>query len=416
MIRWSSKKFKKAVDRASLVVLSIIVVVALGGGGYYFGFKAGAKTTKNIVVSGVSNLSTPSNINANFNVFWQVWDILKNDYLNAGALNNQSLVYGAVTGLTNSLNDPYTEFFQPSDSTQFNQDISGNFGGIGAEIDIKSGQLIVLAPLNNSPAAAAGLRANDAILAINGQSTQNLSLQDAVNEIRGDIGTTVTLTILRKGWNKPQDFKITRANIQVPTVDWKVIDNNILDLQLYSFNQNAEADFNNAVNSGIQDGAKGMILDLRNDPGGYLNVAVDLASELLPANTPVVIEENAQGVKQVIKTGINQSLAKMPVVVLINGGSASAAEILSGALRDNRGVLLVGEQSFGKGTVQEVFPLSDGSFIKVTIAKWLTPDGTWINGKGLKPDYVVPLTDANIAAGTDPQLAKAVELLKTEMQ
>lgn len=398
------------------MVLSIIVVVALGGGGYYFGFKAGAKTTKNIVVSGVSNLSTPSNINANFNVFWQVWDILKNDYLNAGALNNQSLVYGAVTGLTNSLNDPYTEFFQPSDSTQFNQDISGNFGGIGAEIDIKSGQLIVLAPLNNSPAAAAGLRANDAILAINGQSTQNLSLQDAVNEIRGDIGTTVTLTILRKGWNKPQDFKITRANIQVPTVDWKVIDNNILDLQLYSFNQNAEADFNNAVNSGIQDGAKGMILDLRNDPGGYLNVAVDLASELLPANTPVVIEENAQGVKQVIKTGINQSLAKMPVVVLINGGSASAAEILSGALRDNRGVLLVGEQSFGKGTVQEVFPLSDGSFIKVTIAKWLTPDGTWINGKGLKPDYVVPLTDANIAAGTDPQLAKAVELLKTEMQ
>lgn len=416
MVRWPSGKTKKALDNLLLVVLAAVVVAALGGGGYYFGFRSGAKTSKNIVISGVSGIGTPSDVSANFNVFWQVWDILKHDYLNASQLNNQNLVYGAASGLTDSLGDPYTVFFKPSDSTQFNEDINGNFGGIGAEIDTKNNQLIILAPLQDSPAQAAGLRANDAILAIDGKSTTNTSLQDAVDEIRGKIGTTVTLTIIRAGWSKSRDFIITRGNIQVPTVDWKVVNKNILDLQLYSFNQNTETDFENAVTNGINDGAKGMVLDLRNNPGGYLNVAVDLASYFVQANTPVVIEENAQGDKQVIKASYNQSLAKMPVVILINGGSASASEILSGAMRDDRGTLLVGEKSFGKGTVQEIFPLSDGSSIKVTIAKWLTPDGTWINGKGLTPDYTVPITDADIAANKDPQLTKAIELLQTEMK
>ncbi len=415
MIRWPRGKAKKVLNNLLLVVSAVVIVAALGGGGYYFGFRDGAKTSKHLTISGVTNIGTPSDVTANFNVFWQVWDILKHDYLNASKLNNQDLVYGAASGLTNSLNDPYTVFFKPSDSTQFNQDINGNFGGIGAEIDTKNNQLVVLAPLKDSPAEAAGLRANDAILEIDGKSTGNTSLQDAVDEIRGKIGTAVTLTVMRSGWSKPQDFKITRANIQVPTVDWKITDNNILDLQLYSFNQNTETDFANAVTDGIKKGAKGIVLDLRNNPGGYLNVAVDLASYFIPANTPAVIEENAQGEQQVIKTGVNQSLINMPVVVLINGGSASASEILSGALRDDRGTLLIGDKSFGKGTVQEIFPLSDGSSIKVTIAKWLTPNGTWVNGKGLAPDYAVPITDADIAANKDPQLDKAIELLKVEM-
>ncbi len=416
MILWPKVKAKKALDKILLVISAIIVVTALGSGGYYFGFKAGAQTTKKILISGVSGIGTPSDVNANFNVFWQVWDILKHDYLNASQLNNQDMVYGAVTGLTDSLNDPYTEFFTPTSSTQFSEDINGAFGGIGAEIDIKNNQLIVLAPLQDSPAQAAGLRANDAILAINNQSTDNMSLQDAVNTIRGRIGTSVTLNIMRSGWSKPKNFVITRANIQVPTVDWKVIDKNILDLQLYSFNQNTEADFQKAVTAGISDGATGMILDLRNNPGGYLNVAVDLASYFIPANTPIVTEENAEGAKQVIKAGYNQSLLKMPVVILINGGSASASEILSGAMRDDRGTLLIGEKSFGKGVVQEIFPLSDGASIKVTIAKWLTPDGTWVNGKGLTPDYAVPITDTEIATHEDPQLNKAIQLLQTEMK
>ncbi len=416
MKRRLSARTKKILNNALLVFLAAVIVSGLGGGGYYLGYRSGIKSSKNIVVTGVAGVGTPSNVNANFNVFWQVWDVLKHDYLNANKLSSQAMVYGAITGLTDSLNDPYTVFFPPADSTQFTEDVNGNFGGIGAEIDLKNNQLVVLSPLKGTPAESAGLRANDAILSINGQSTQNMNLQDAVNLIRGKIGTVVTLSIMRQGWSQPQIFKITRANIQVPTVDWSIKDGNILDLQLYSFNQNTEADFANAVSQGIKDGAKGMILDLRNNPGGYLNVAVDLAGYFVPANSPVVIEENAQGQEQIVRAGVNQSLLNMPVVVLINGGSASASEILSGALRDDRGTLLVGEKSFGKGTVQEIFPLSDGSSIKVTIAKWLTPNGTWVNGQGLTPDYAVPITDAQLAAHQDPQLAKAIQLLQVEMK
>jgi len=316
---------------------------------------------------------------------------------------------------------PYSEFFKPEDAKKFEEDISGSFGGIGAEIGSKDGFIVIVSPLKNSPAERAGLKPGDKILMINSTSTEGMSVVEAVKLIRGEVGTEVKLTILREKEEKPKEIKIIREIIQVPTLDYEVKDG-ILIVKLYSFNTNAEELFYKAVVDGfLRQKAQGLILDLRNNPGGFLDVAVDLAGWFLKKGTLVVKEvtrEKNNGGNNHLANG-NGALKDIPVVVLINKGSASASEILAGALQIQRGVKLVGEETFGKGTVQRLIKLSDGSSLKITVANWVLPNGQILEGNGLKPDIEVKTNNEeqdNKDTKNDPQLQKALEVVKEEIK
>ncbi|HVM76627.1 MAG TPA: S41 family peptidase [Candidatus Paceibacterota bacterium] len=403
---------KKILETALVVVLGLVVL----GSGIWIGWIQGRKYPTNIVVSGVSNITAPASSTADFSTFWQAWQTINDDYLRNPSTTNQDKVYGAITGLVNSLGDPYTEYFTPKDNQQFQQDITGDFGGIGAQLGSNvSGDIVIIAPLKGTPAAKAGLKAEDVIVGINGSSTAGMTVDGAVNIIRGAVGTPVTLTVMRQGWNKPQDFKIVRAVIQVPNVEFEM-KGTVAHITLAEFTQDADSAFYDALTKAVNANAQGIVLDLRNDPGGYLEVAVDLAGYFVKPGTPVVKEVGRSVPEQDYAATGNGALAAMPMAILINNGSASAAEILAGALRDDRKIPLIGEHSFGKGTVQQLEPLADGSAIKLTVAHWVLPSGQILDfGVGLQPTYYVPLTDAQIASGTDPQLTKALQIVQDEI-
>jgi len=397
--------------RIATVLFLIIFGMALLGGGYRLGYVAGEKHPQNLVIKGVANIDNQGT-SADFSTFWQAWSVLNNEFLNDSKIKNQTKVYGAISGLMDSLGDPYSVFFNPQDAQQFQEDVQGTFSGIGAQLGIDKGQLVIIAPLKESPAMKIGLKAGDKILNVDATSTDGMNVDQAVRIIRGPDGTNVKLNILRDGWDKPKDFVITRAPIMVPTLDFEMKDN-IAHISLYSFNINSSPLFAQAVSKARSANAKGMVLDLRNDPGGYLEVAVDLAGWFIKRGDLVVSEEGRDGqVFDQLKAAGNEALVNFPTVVLINKGSASAAEILAGALRDKNHVKLVGEQSFGKGTVQKLENLKDGSSIKVTIAHWVLPSGGVLENGGLKPDYEVKVTDDDTKAGRDPQLDKALEVVK----
>ncbi len=392
-----------------------VAVLLFGAVLFYVGFQFGTsgktyESQYSIPANGTSTL-----LNANFSLFWDAIQIVKDKFYDPSAINDNQMLYGAINGALGSLGDPYSVFFSPSDAAKFSQDLSGSFGGIGAEIGTKNNQLVVISPLKGTPADNAGLRSGDQILQVDGTSTAAMTPDEAVKIIRGDIGTKVSLLIMRDGWSQPKTFAIMRALINVPTLDWKMLPGNIADIELYNFDANAGTEFYNAALQALLQNAHGMILDLRDNPGGFLDVAQNIAGWFMKRGSPVVIERFRGGAEQTLYTNGNGALAQMPVVLLVNGGSASAAEILSGALRDNRGVKLVGVQTFGKGSVQEIEDLPGGASMKVSIAEWLTPNGTTINKIGLKPDDIVPLTDQNIQNKQDPQLEKAIEVLKQEM-
>ena len=401
---------------SAVLLLGLIFVFALSGAAYFTGFKYGLSQTKNIVIKGLANAQNPEDTKADFSVFWQAWDRLKEKHIDGREANEQKFIEGAIGGLADSFDDPYTVYFNAEDSKKFNDDIRGNFGGIGIEIGIRNNSLTVIAPLKGSPAERIGLRSKDNIVEIGNKPTSNLSIEQAVKLIRGDVGTEITLAIYREGWDKTKDFTITRETIMVPTIDWDINNNKIMHLRLYSFNENAEYLFGQAVSEALDKGARGMVLDLRNDPGGYLDTAVNLAGWFLSRGEVVVSEEFSTGLKNIFRANGNMRLKDFPVVVLINEGSASASEILAGALRDNRGVKLVGAKSFGKGTVQELSPLNDGSTLKVTIAKWLLPKGDAIDKNGLEPDYKVELPADWTKDKPDPQLNKAMEVIETQIK
>jgi len=394
---------------AALFVSSTIV------GGYYWGFSKGYSETKNINITGIKNGATPGNVTADFSLFWRVWNLLKGSQLDAKNVSDQQLMYGAISGLANAYNDPYTVFFNPNDASNFLGTVQGSFGGIGAELGSKDGQIIIIAPLKGTPAEAAGLKDGDQILNIDSSSTANMSIDEAVGLIRGTPGTKVDLTIARDAWVNPKVITITRAVVNVPTVNSSIKNGNVLYLQLDEFDSNAAQLFGNAVTAGLAQGAKGMVLDQRDNPGGYLDQAVDIAGWFVSPGTTVVKEKYADGSEDVIPAQGNGSLKDFPVVILINGGSASASEILSGALRVDNHVKLIGTQSFGKGVVQQVTQLPDGSAVKITIAEWLLPDGSEIEHVGLTPDYLVPLGVISTASSTDSQLNKALQVVGSEI-
>jgi len=352
-------------------------------------------------------------LKADFSLFWDALKVVKDKYYNPQAINDQNLVYGAINGALSSLNDPYTVFFNPDESKKFNEDLSGSFGGIGAELGMKNNQLVIIAPLKNTPAERSGLKAGDQIMKINNDFTTNITVDQAVKLIRGEIGTKVSLDIMRSGWEVPKTFTITRELIKIPTLDWKMLDGNIAYVALYNFYSNAPNDFYNAMLQILPKNPKGLILDLRNNPGGFLDAATNIAGWFVKRGETVVIERGKNNNTQRLYAFGNEALLNLPTVVLVNGGTASAAEILAGALRDDRQIKLVGEQTFGKGSVQEIENLPMGSSLKVTIAEWLTPYGNTINKTGLKPDYEVKMEESDVKNNRDPQLQKAEEILSS---
>lgn len=346
-------------------------------------------------------------------LFWEAWHLVDKIYLKAPEVSDEQKVRGATAGLIASLGDPYSEFFTPKEAEDFKDQVKGNFGGIGAQLDNKDGKLIVVAPLKGSPAEAAGLKAGDEILMVDATSTQSYSAEDAVGIIRGPVGTSVKLTIMRAGFEKPKEISIVRKDIVVPTINFEMKEGGIAYIQLYQFNASASRLFLDAVRKAALQGTHGVVLDLRGNPGGYLDVAVRLAGWFLPRGTLVVSQQGRDGTEtEAMRANGNAALAKIPTVILIDEGSASASEILAGALHDQRKIPLVGQTSFGKDTVQEIQDLSDGSLVKLTVAHWVLPSGHILEGAGIKPDYEVKLTDEDVEKKRDPQLDKALEVLR----
>jgi len=349
----------------------------------------------------------------NFSLFWQTWQVIQNKFVDKDKINTEAMIYGAISGMVGSLGDPYTVFMEPEDTKRFVEDVKGSFEGVGMEVGIRNNQLTVIAPLEGTPAQKAGLRAGDAIVKVDNEGTADMTVDEAVNRIRGARGTEVVLTIFRKEWEEERDVKVVRGVIEIPSLKWELKDDNIAYLHLYNFTEKAAYDFRKAAIEILESPARKVILDLRNNPGGYLEVAQDIAGWFMEAGDVVAIEDFGEGKEQKLyKAEGNGLLASYAVVVIINEGSASASEILAGALRDNQSVELIGETSFGKGSVQELEKLKDGSSLKVTIAKWLTPKGELITDKGLEPDVKVEISEEDIAAEKDPQLDKAIEIIK----
>lgn len=393
----------------SLILITLFFVV----------FGAGFLIGKNQVVCPVCK---PENID--FSLFWDAYNKLEEHFINPKDINDQKIIYGAISGMAKSLGDPYTDFFDPQQAKLFKQDLSGSFEGIGVEIGIKKDQLTVIAPLRGTPGEKAGLKTGDQIIKINGKSTFDMQIEQAVNLIRGKKGTEVTLTIFREEWNQPKDIKIIRATIKIDSIDWELLastgeaggkDDDIAHVRIHQFNQSLPSDFKKIALEILSSSATKVILDLRNNPGGYLEVSNNIAGWFLEKGQIVTIEDFGEGKEQKeYKAEGNGKFVDYPVVILINNGSASASEILAGALRDNRNVKLIGEKSFGKGSVQEAVNLIDGqSFLKVTIAKWLTPKGNLISEVGLSPDIKVEITDEDFNDNRDPQLEKALEIIKS---
>ncbi len=384
------------------IFLSFFLVSIIFGFGILIGYSLGKSQCP---------VCPPQNVD--FSLFWEAYYKLQKKFVNLEKFDTKKIIYGAISGMVKSLEDPYTVFLPPEETKRFIEDVKGTFEGVGMEIGIRKEQLQVIAPLEGTPAQKAGLRAGDKIIKINGQSTADITIEEAVNLIRGPKGTEVILTILREDWEKSREFKIIRAVIEVPSLKWEIKQNDIAYIKLYHFTEKASFDLNKVAGEILASSAKKIILDLRNNPGGYLEVAQDIAGLFLEKGKIVVIEDfGAKKEKKEYRAEGNARLLQYPLVVLINEGSASASEILAGALRDQRGIMLVGQKSFGKGSVQELEKLREGSSLKITVAKWLTPKGELITDKGLEPDIRVEMTDEDYNEGKDPQLDKAVEIIK----
>lgn len=396
---------------------AIFLIAAVFTGGFYLGRGnsrvSGATRPLAYSPEAGSPVASGSAVSLDFDLYWQVWDSLKTNFVDRNKVSDQDLFYGSLKGMASASGDPYTVFMDPKEAKEFADELSGTFEGIGAELGIRNDVATVIAPLDGMPAQKAGIRAGDKIYAVDGKSTIGMALDAIVKKIRGAKDTKVTLTVIR-GKEKPKDIIITRSVIVVKSVKTEMRADGILVIRISNFNADTEGLFEAAVNTALTKNPKGIILDLRNNPGGYLDTAVNLASEWIPEG-PIVAEQFNNNRRNEYPANGNARLKNFPTVVLVNGGSASASEILAGALRDYKRATLVGEVTYGKGSVQTINDLSGGSALKVTVAHWLTPAGDFINDKGLKPEIEIKLAATDVDQNLDPQFNKALEiLLKTK--
>ena len=393
-------KTKRNIKAASLIIGLII------GGGIGLLLGISANTPQNIAFFGNVNQSRH---NVDLSIFWEVWDDIEQNFFAAEQINQREMIYGAIRGLVNSLDDPYTTFFTPEEAEIFQRDLTGSIEGVGMEVGIRDGQLTIISPLENTPAQKAGLKPQDKVIEIDGRLTQNLSLEECINLIRGEKGTSVTLAINRESVFEKEDFTLIRQVINIPSVELTILDESIAHLQILHFHQNLSSDFNVVAKQILSNSSiRGIILDVRNNPGGYLEIAKQVAEWFLYRGDIIVIERLGENQKRIIEAYGNENFISYPLVVLINRGSASGSEILASTLRDNRGIKLIGEQSFGKGTVQQPIDIQDNSLLKITTAEWLTPNNESIDGIGLIPDLEIKNEDQE----RDLQLEKAIEVIK----
>lgn len=392
------------------ITITILFVFLFFAFGIYVGGSNYREVDKILKVSGKEpEIET----NSDFSPFWKVWNTIDEKYPSAKDVSDQERIYGAISGLMSSLNDPYSVYFNPEETKSFEEEIAGNFEGIGMEVGMKDKILTVIAPLKNTPAYRANIKSGDKILKIDDKLTAGLGVEEAVKLIRGPKGTTVTLTISREGLTQPKEIKIVRDVINIPTLDTEIREDGIFVIKLYSFSANSSNLFRNAIKEFVSSGSDKLILDLRGNPGGYLEASVDMASWFLKGGKIVVKEDYGNNRSSHIfrSKGYDIFNEKLNFVILIDGGSASASEILAGTMQDHGRAKLVGEKSFGKGSVQEVIDVTPDTVLKITVAKWLTPNGNSISDTGLTPDYLVEITEKDIENKIDPQMNKAIELL-----
>ncbi|HEY4496214.1 MAG TPA: S41 family peptidase [Candidatus Paceibacterota bacterium] len=415
----SSKRFS-----TGFILLLVI------GSAFFLGYRQGEKNVPaELIVTELQNKDTGKPELVDFSPFWQAWNVINEKFVTAAtSTTDREKVYGAIEGLAKSLDDPYTVFFPPVESKAFETEISGQFEGVGMELGIKDDVLSVVAPLKDTPAFRAGIKSGDKIIKINDTLSADMTIEAAVKMIRGPRGTSVRLTIAREGKNEPLEITIVRDVINIPTIDTEVKQNiangddnkannpwqnDIYVIKLYNFSANSSNLFREALRGFMESGSHKLILDLRGNPGGYLEAAVDMASWFLPAGKIVVSEEYAKGTEPTIhrSRGYNIFNDNLKMIILINEGSASASEILAGALREHNIAKLVGTKTFGKGSVQELIKITSETSLKLTIARWLTPLGHSISKEGLSPDYLIKLTTKDADIKRDSQMDKAVEIL-----
>ena len=393
-------------------LITILIAIGFFYGGYYMGQRGFIfEIRKNPPKIEIIN-RYPSNQKVDFGRFWEVWDLVSANYFER-PVDPQKMLWGAITGMVASLGDPYTSYLPPKLNKNVNDALNGKYEGIGAELGIKDSMLVVIAPLDGSPAKAAGVKSGDKIFKIDGVSTLGLSVVDAVSKIKGSAGTKVTLT-LQSGNDPQRDTEITRGLITNPSVSWEDKGDGTLYLRISRFGDETTLDWNKAVSEANvkMKELDAVIVDVRGNPGGYLDAAVYIAGEFFK-DKPVIYKEDALGNQTPFKTTRVGVFQRVPgVIVIVDEGSASASEILASALRDNIGAKLVGMKTFGKGTIQDVREFSDKSGVHFTIAKWLTSNKEWAHKVGIEPEFKVELTAENTKDGADPQLAKALELAK----
>lgn len=405
------REFKRGSKIAVVAAALLFLSATFFAGALYGHFN---RPSMDRVMGVLGKAPPPTHEDVDFNLFWDVWSRVEEKYVDAAKIDRQKLVFGAIEGMVKAVNDPYTEFMPPAENKQFQEDIKGSFYGIGAEIGIRKGTLTVIAPLKGNPADRAGIKAADKILKIDDTITADLNLEEAVRLIRGEKDTTVRLLIARDSLDAPKEFKIVRDEIRIMILETTMRDDGIFVIELRHFTENAAYEFRRAVQEFRESGAKKLVFDLRNNPGGFLQIAVDIASWWISAGETVAEERFAVGNSEFYRSSGYNLLSDVPTVILVNQGSASASEIVAGALRDHRGIKLIGVKTYGKGSVQEVINLPLNSSLKVTIAKWLTPKGTEINGKGLEPDIKVDPPEKPTEEDQDRDfiMEKGIEVLK----
>jgi len=413
-------------SRAFVTFISVIVALVLLAGTCSAGFVAGRMYNSPsqvlaLLPGGISATpapqgaaDTPKDLQELFTPFWQTWDLVHQEYVDQ-PVNNETLMRGAIRGMLESLGDPHTSYLDPEEYKTLTSQLQGedSYEGIGAWVDTTSDFLTIISPIPGSPAEKVGLRTGDKIVAIDGEDMTGIDGELVRKRVLGPAGSLVTLTIQRAG-QEPFDVKITRTKITVPSVDARMLDNNIAYVRLLIFADNTKDELEKALKEQMAQNPRALILDLRGNGGGYLESAIDVASEFIDKGV-IVSEQYGDGTKRSFDARKGGLATDIPMVVLINQGSASASEIVAGAIQDLGRGKLVGVKSFGKGSVQIPTPLKNNEgAVRITVARWLTPNGRTIHGVGLTPDVEVQITEQDFAQNRDPQLDKAVELLSTK--
>ena len=400
-------KLKMSVSKkgTSGMAVALILILLFFSVGFFFGKQSVNSNSQRSF--GISDIF--KNKQVDFSLVEDVWNMVNEQYVDSENLNKEALIYGAIRGMLKELDDPYTVFFDKTETDEFLNSVSGTFDGIGIEIGIRDEFLTVIAPLKDSPAQKAGIKTQDKIIAIDGEDSTTHTLEEAVVKIRGKRGTSVNLTILRG--SEKLDKTIIRDTIQIPSLKWEMLDNQIAYIELIQFSESSDKDFARVVIEILESDAQKIILDLRNNPGGLLNASVNIAGWFLAKNKVVVTEEIGNNVKTEHKSPGPGTLGIFPTVVLVNEGSASASEILAGALRDQNNIKIIGKKTYGKGSVQSLKNLADGTSLKLTVARWIMPLGQYINGVGINPDMEIEFTQEDLNSQRDPQKEKAIEVI-----